>query len=49
MFLKPEGLLEDIKTAIFHHPVKPKHLNFSTYIYILYYRSRIKSQELYFR
>ena len=33
MFVKPEGPLEDIKTAVFH-PVKAKHLNFSTYIYI---------------
>ena len=30
MFVKPEGPLEDIKTAVFHHPVKAKHLNFGT-------------------
>ena len=35
MFVKPGGPLEDIKTAVFHHPVKAKHLNFSTYICIL--------------
>ena len=34
MFVKPDGHLEDIKTAVFHHPVTAKHLNFSTYIYI---------------
>ena len=33
MFVKSEGYLEDIKTAVFHHPAKAKHLNFSTYIY----------------
>ena len=32
--VKPEGALIDIKTAVYHHPVKAKHLNFSTYIYI---------------
>ena len=31
MFVKPEGPLEDIKTDVFRHPVKAKHLNFSTY------------------
>ena len=35
MFVKTEGPLEVIKTVVFHHPVKAKHLNFSTYIYIL--------------
>ena len=34
MFVKPEGPLEDIKTVVFHHQVKAKYLNFSTYIYI---------------
>ena len=41
MFVKPEGPLEDIKTAVFHHPVKAKHLNVSPYIYIFYYQSSI--------
>ena len=30
--MKPEGPLEDIKTAVFHHLVKAKHLSLSTYI-----------------
>ena len=34
MFVKPEGPLEDIKTAGFYHPVKAKYLNFSIYTYI---------------
>ena len=34
MFVKPEGPLEDTKTAVFLHPMKAKHLNLSTYIYI---------------
>ena len=41
MFVKPEGRLQDMKTAIFHHLVKAKHLNFSTYIHIFYYQSSI--------
>ena len=41
MSVMPEGPLEDIKTAAFHHPVKAKHLNFSNYIYIFYYQSSI--------
>ena len=48
MFVKPERPLEDIKTAVFHNPVKAKHLNFSTYIYIfiinqvsVFYQSRL--------
>ena len=32
--VKPEGALKDIKTDVYHHPMKAKHLNFSTYIYI---------------
>ena len=35
MSVKPEGPLKDIKTAVIHHPVKAKNLNFSTDIYIL--------------
>ena len=33
MSVKPEGPLKDIKSAVIHHPVKAKHLNFSTDIY----------------
>ena len=43
MLVKPEGPLEDIKMAVFPHPRKAKHLNFSTYIYILYYQSYYQS------
>ena len=35
MFVKPEEPFEEIKAAVFHHPVKAKHLNFSSYIHIL--------------
>ena len=35
MSVKPEGPRKDIKTDVNHHPVKAKHLNFSTDIYIL--------------
>ena len=41
MLVKPEGPLEDIKMSDFPHPRKAKHLNFSTYIYILHYQSSI--------
>ena len=34
MSVKPEAPLKDIKTAVIHHPVKAKHLNFSTDIYV---------------
>ena len=34
MSVKPEGPLKDSKTDVIHHPVKAKHLNFSTDIYI---------------
>ena len=35
MSVKPEGPLKDIKTDVIQHPVKAKHLNFSSDIYIL--------------
>ena len=35
MSVKPEAPLKDIKTDVIHHPVKAKHLNFSSDIYIL--------------
>ena len=41
MSVKPEGPLKDIKTAVFDHPVKVKHLNFK-YLYLhFYYQSSI--------
>ena len=41
MFVKPEGPLEDIKTTVFHHPVKAEHLKFSTYTCIFIFQSSI--------
>ena len=36
MSVKPERLLGDIKTAdVFHHPVKPKNLNFNTFTFYI--------------
>ena len=44
MFVKPEGLLGDIKIKkanVLHHPVQAKNLHFNPYIYILYYQSNM--------
>ena len=35
MSVKTEGPLKDITTDVIHYPVKAKHLNFSSDIYIL--------------
>ena len=34
MFVKPKGLLRDIKIAnVFHYPVQPQNLNFYQFLY----------------